>query len=111
MLDIETKHKQCTICKHDYTSIHTEVMTGVIIYVCDDCLEAARYNFIWVCMGCGKVYIRSKKLVIERLNNTELKRAYILCEDMKIIQGLNMCIACDSEGIMNYMDAPKIASC
>jgi hypothetical protein len=111
MLDIETKYKQCKICSHEYTSIHTEVMRGVKIYICHDCLEAARYNFIWVCMSCGKVYLRSKKLVIERLKNAELKRAYILCEDMQIIQGLDMCIACNSEGIVNYMDASKIASC
>lgn len=111
MLDIETRHEQCTICKHEYTSIHTEVMPGVKIYVCDDCLEAAKYNFIWVCMSCGTVYLRSKKLVIERLKNAELKRAYMLCEDMHIIQGLDMCVTCDSEGIINYVDALKIASC
>ncbi len=111
MLDIETKHEQCTICSHEYTSMYTEIMPGVKIYVCDECLEAARYNFIWVCMSCRKVYLRSKKLVIQRLTNTELKRAYILCEDMQIIQGLDRCIACDSEGIMNYMDVSKTASC
>jgi hypothetical protein len=111
MLDMEIKYKQCTICRHEYTSIHTELTPGINIYVCNDCLDAARYNFIWVCMRCGKVYLRSKKLVIDRLKNTEIRRAYILCEDMKIIQGLDTCIACDSGGIINYMDALKIASC
>lgn len=112
MLDIETKHKQCTICKHEYTSIHTEVVAGIKIFVCDTCLEAAKHNFIWVCMNCGKIYMRPKKLVIERLKDIELKRAYLLCEDMQIIQGIDICVECDPEGIMNYMEADeKTATC
>ena len=111
MIEIEAKHEQCTICKHEYTSIHTEVMPGVKIYVCDKCLEAAKQNFIWVCMGCGKIYMRPKKSVIERMQDMELKRAYLMCEDMQLIQGLDMCIECDPEGIVNYMDAQKMATC
>jgi hypothetical protein len=109
MVEINNKHQQCTICKHEYTSINTEVEPGVVIYICDNCLEAAKENFIWICMGCGKVYLRPKKLVIERTNNFELKRAYMICEDMQIIQGIDMCIACDPAGIMNYMDVQKTA--
>lgn len=111
MLELETKHEQCTICKHEYTSINTEVMPGIKIYVCDTCLEAAKYHFIFVCMSCGQVYLRPKKLVIERVKDAELKKAYMLCEDMQIIQGIDMCIACDPEGIVNYMDAQKTATC
>ncbi len=109
MLDINNKQEQCTICKNEYTSVHTEVQPGVVIYVCDSCLEAAKHNFIWVCMSCGKVYLRPKKMVIERMKNLELKKAYMLCEDMQIIQGIDMCISCDPEGIMNYMDSQKTA--
>ena len=111
MLELETKHEQCTICKHEYTSTHTEVTPGVKIYVCDPCLEAAKYNFIWVCMSCGKVYLRPKKLVIERVKDLELKRAYLLCQDMQIIQGIDMCILCDPEGIVNFMDAHRATMC
>ena len=111
MLDLEVKHEQCTICKHEYTSIHTEAAPGVKIYVCKTCLEAAKHNFIWVCIGCGKVYLRPKKLVIERTLDPELKSAFILCEDMQMIQGIDMCVSCDVEGIMNYMDAQKTAVC
>ncbi len=111
MLEIENRHEKCTICKHEYTSIHTEVMPGVRIYVCDYCLEAAKHNFIWVCMSCGQVYLRPKRLVIDRLKDLELKRAYMICEDMQLIQGIDMCIACDPEGIMNYMDAQNMATC
>lgn len=111
MIEIEAKHEQCTICKHEYTSINTEVTPGVKIYVCDNCLEAAKHNFIWICMGCGKVYMRPKKQVIERMQDMELKRAYMVCEDMQLIQGIDMCIECDPEGIMNYMDAQKTATC
>lgn len=111
MLDIDNKMEQCTICKHEYTSTHTEVTPGVNLYVCDTCLEAAKHNFIWICMSCGKVYLRPKKLVIERTKDVELKRAYMLCEDMQIIQGIDMCIECDPEGIMEYMETQKMASC
>lgn len=111
MLDIKTRHEKCTICKHEYTSIHTEVTPGVNIYVCSDCLEAAKHNFIWICMGCGQVYLRPKKLVLERLQDEDLKRAYSLCEDMQIIQGIEMCIACDPEGIREYMQTHKAAMC
>ncbi|MDH4028037.1 MAG: hypothetical protein OEU95_04320 [Nitrospirota bacterium] len=109
MVELDNKMKKCDICKHQYTSIHTEVQPGEVIYVCEKCLEAAKYNFIFVCMSCGKVYLRSKKMVIERTGNIELKRAYIMCEDMQIIQGIDMCISCDPEGIMNYMSSEKVA--
>jgi hypothetical protein len=111
MLDMEVKHEKCNICNHEYTSIHTEVAPGVMIYVCDSCLEAAKHNFIWVCIGCGKVHLRPKKLVIEKMQDPDLKRAYILCEDMQLIQGIDICVECDPEGILNYMDAQKTAMC
>ena len=109
MVEINNKQEKCTICKKEFTSIHTEIAPGVNIYVCNDCLEAAKHNFIWICTGCGNVYMRSKKLVIERLNNFELKQAYMQCEDMQIIQGIDMCISCDPEGIFNYMEVQKTA--
>jgi hypothetical protein len=79
-------------------------MPGVKIYVCENCLDTAKYNFIWICMNCGKVYIRPKELVIKRIKDFELKRAYLLCANMQIIQGIDMCIECDPEGIINYMN-------
>ncbi|GBD96058.1 MAG TPA: hypothetical protein ENG83_15105 [Nitrospirae bacterium] len=111
MLDFDNKLQKCNVCKHEYTSIHTEVIPGVKVYVCDNCLEAAKHNFIWICMGCGTVYIRNKKLVIERITDNELKRAYLLCQDKQIIQGIDMCIKCDPEGILNYMDIQKVPVC
>jgi hypothetical protein len=56
-------------------------------------------------MNCGKVYMRPKKLVIARIKDIELKRAYLMCEDMQLIQGIDMCIACEPDGIMDYMDS------
>lgn len=103
-MELTSELKQCNVCKHEYTSIHTEVQPGNLIYVCDTCLEAAKYNFIWICMSCGQVYLRPKKLVIERVKDVKLKRAYMICEDMQIIQGIDMCIACDPSGILAFMD-------
>ncbi|TNF52264.1 hypothetical protein EP227_07625 [bacterium] len=104
--------EQCSICKHEYTSIHVEAVPGIKIFVCESCLEAARYNFIWICMNCGKVYLRPKKLVMSKITDIELKKAYLLCEDMQIIQGMDMCIDCDPEGLMDFMEnAQVIAEC
>lgn len=109
MIEISSKHEKCTICRKEYTSTHAEVMPGVSVYICSACLEAAKANFIWICISCGKVYMRPKKTVIEKLAHAEMKRAYMLCEDMQIIQGIDMCIACDPEGVLNCMDSQKTA--
>jgi hypothetical protein len=109
VLEINNKHEKCTICGKEYTSLHAEVMPGIHIYVCENCLEAAKHNFIWICMNCGKAYLRPKKLVLARLKDEELKRAYMICEDKQIIQGIDICIGCDPDGILNYMDSQKMA--
>jgi len=109
VIEINNKQEKCTICHKEYTSLHSEVMPGINIYVCEKCLEAAKHNFIWICMSCGKVYLRPKKLVLARLKDEELKRAYMICEDMQIVQGIDMCISCDPEGVLNYMESQKMA--
>ncbi|MBI5049802.1 MAG: hypothetical protein HZC11_02725 [Nitrospirae bacterium] len=112
MLEINNELHHCNICKHEYTSTHVETMLGIKIYVCENCLEASKYNFIWICMNCSKVYVRPKALVIQQINNPELKRAYMLCMDMRIIQGIDMCISCDPERIVKYMENVKaVAEC
>ena len=110
-MDINNKHELCSICKKEYTSIYTEASPGVKIYVCNHCLETAKENFIFICLNCGKTYLRLKKMLIEKISNFELKQAYILCEDMQIIQGIDMCIECDPEGILNYMEVQTTAEC
>lgn len=107
MLEFNARFEQCSICKHELTTTHAEVMPGVKIHICENCLEAARHYFIWICMNCGRVYIRPKELVISRIADYELKSAYALCKDMQIIQGIDMCIECDPEGIVNCMNAVR----
>jgi hypothetical protein len=52
------------------------------------------------------------KLVMERITDIEVKRSFLLCEDMQVIQGIDMCIDCDPEGLMDYMEnAQVIAEC
>lgn len=101
---------KCNICKKEYTSTHVEAMPGVTVYVCQHCMEKTKNNFIWLCMGCGKVYIRPKKQVISRIKDSELKRAFLLCEDMLIVQGIDACIECDPEMIREYMDSLQTAA-
>jgi hypothetical protein len=110
-MDIDNKHEHCSICKKEYTSIYTEAAPGIKIYVCTHCLETAKANFIFICMNCGKVYLRPKRMLIEKMSNFELKQAYTQCEDMQIIQGLDICVECDPEGILNYMDVQTTAEC
>lgn len=111
MVEISNTHKKCNICKEEYTTIHTEIAPGEIIYVCDNCLEAAKHNFVFICMSCNQVYLRPKKQMIEKTDNFELKRAYMLCEDMQIIQGIDICIQCDPEGIIEHVTSHRIAMC
>ena len=40
MVEINNKQELCTICKKEYTSIHTEAAPGEKIHVCDNCLDA-----------------------------------------------------------------------
>jgi hypothetical protein len=107
---MNNKTEKCMICWEEYTSIHTEVKPGVKIYVCQNCLEAAKQNFIWICMGCGMAYMRPKKVMINKLKDAELKRAYMLCENMQIIQGIDACISCDPESIMEAMEKCQVGN-
>jgi hypothetical protein len=84
-------------------------MPGVKIFVCDDCLEAAKYNFIFICMNCGKVYLREKKQFLQKIQDRQLLQAYLDCEHMQIIQGVEMCIECDAEGIFDYLKNERVA--
>ncbi len=95
---------KCNICKGRYTMQHVEVSPDSVIYVCSECVEKARENFIWICMTCGKSFIRPKQLVINRTKDLELKKAYMLCQDLLIIQGIDMCIACSPERILDYAE-------
>ncbi len=98
------KIDRCIVCKHEYTSTHVEASPGLSIHVCEACIEAAKYNFIWICLNCGKVYMRPKALMMTRANNPTLKKAYALCEHQQIILGIDICIKCDPQGILNCMN-------
>ena len=108
MFDLADRTALCNVCKREYTAIHAEAMPGVELYVCEHCLEAAKHNFIWICMGCGKVYMRPKTQVIKNLDDLELKHAYEVCKDMQLIQGIDMCIACDPDGVVEYVTAARL---
>jgi hypothetical protein len=99
--------KKCNLCpkgKENHTSINTEVQPGEFIHVCSDCLEKTKDNFIFLCMDCGTVHIRNKILMINRIKDLDLKKAYMLCQDKQIIQGIDMCVSCNPEGIVDYMN-------
>lgn len=97
----------CGICKEEPTTINAEVTPGVRIYVCEKCLESAKKNFIWLCVHCGSVFIRPKSIVLNRLKDPELRRAYLQCEDMQIIQGIDRCIECDPLQVMETVAASQ----
>jgi hypothetical protein len=107
MKDYLGERALCIVCKEALTTIHTELETGAKIFVCEKCLESTKQNFIWICMKCGHVYIRPKSIVLKRLTDADLKEAYRVCEDLQIIQGIDCCLECDPEGIMNIMAAAK----
>ncbi len=94
----------CAICNSVHTSNHVEVEQDSMVYVCSGCVEKAIDNFIWICLSCGKSFIKPKQLVIHRVKDRELKRAYMLCQDLLIIQGIESCISCHPERIVEYME-------
>ena len=96
---------QCSICKEQYTSTHIEVGPGTILYVCAGCMKKSKENFVWVCVNCGQAYFRPKDLILSRLQDKGVDQAPLLCEGAQLIQGIDICIACDPEGIMEYMSA------
>lgn len=101
----------CHVCRKELTTIHAEAAPGLDIFVCEMCLESAKQNFIWICVQCGNVYIRPKSLVLNRLSEPRLKHAYQQCEDLQIIQGIDRCIECDPEEIVEYVAAAKSEKC
>lgn len=100
---------KCNICRDTYTKTYAPVAKGSVIYVCDDCTEKAKDNFIWLCKHCGKSYLRLKQLVIYRVKDHELKKAYMICEDKQIIQRIDTCISCDPEKMLKFMEAQHVA--
>lgn len=97
----------CQLCREEMTDIHAEVAPGLDVYVCQTCLESAKENFIWICVNCGNVYIRPKALTIERLADPVLKEAYRQCENLQIIQGIDQCVECAPEEIVECVAAAK----
>lgn len=110
MIDIQNRPNPCAVCRHEYTSIHTETLSGKKIYICESCLDAAEYNFIFVCLHCGKAHVIHKMRLIRTVQDKNLKQAYIQCMDRQIIQGINRCVSCDPEKILHYMH-PKALEC
>lgn len=107
MTEAVRKKHLCSVCGERFTEISAEAMPGMAIYVCEHCLELAKHHFIWICMNCGRSYLRSKTEVLQRLTDPELLQAYEACADMQLIQGIDMCIECDPESVVEYVSAAK----
>jgi len=97
----------CQVCHEELTTINAELGPGMVVYVCEKCIESAKENFIWICMHCGNAYIRPKTLVLKRLRDPELKRAFAACADLQLIQGVDQCIECAPEGVMECVASAK----
>ena len=109
MEDVLNYKGLCNVCKAELTTISAEMAPGWQVHVCENCLESAKQNFIWICMHCGNVYIRPKLLVLKRLSDPKLKHAYLQCADEQIIQGIDVCIECEPDAIMQYVGTANSA--
>ncbi len=98
---------ECLICKKEYTSMHIEYQPGRTIYVCQKCMKKTRDNFIWLCMNCGKSYLRPKETVLSRLEASGLGNASLLRDGMQVVLGIDMCIECNPQGILEYVTGKK----
>ena len=95
---------KCNVCGDVYTTIHVKTSNDAEVFICSECIEKTKDHFIWLCLSCGKAFIRPKDLVISRIKDHELKRVYMLCRDSHIIHGIDACIACNPELIVEYME-------
>lgn len=98
----------CNVCKREYTSFHFEARPGLKVYVCENCLDSAKSNFVWICLNCGNSYQRAKEVVMGRICDYGVKEASFLC-DNQIIQGIESCIHCNPELIVEY--SGKLREC
>ncbi|MDH4027906.1 MAG: hypothetical protein OEU95_03630 [Nitrospirota bacterium] len=98
---------KCIICGEVYTTSNVELFKKTYVFVCTRCLERAKDNFIWLCMTCGKSYVKPKDLVITRIRDHELKKAYMLCKDTQLVQGIDECIACTPERMVEYLETQQ----
>lgn len=110
MLEVYGKIGHCSICKEEYTSTFFEASPGVKIYACENCLEAARYNFIWICLNCGKIYIKPKMFLMKNTGDSELKKIHAMLEDSAVIQGISMCLACNPDDILYFLEPEKMGT-
>ncbi len=94
---------RCNFCKVEYTSFHFEASPGVKVYICEDCLNSAKTNFICICLNCGKSYQSPKEAVLDRLYDYGIREASFLYENL-IIQGIGACINCNPELILGYLE-------
>ncbi len=99
---------KCNVCGYVFTRIHIKISAETTIFICAECVDKAKDHFIWLCLSCGKTYIRPKDLVIARIKDLELKKAYMLCKDSQVIQGLDMCISCTPELAVKYMEMQEV---
>jgi hypothetical protein len=104
MLAYENKLNHCCICKHEYTSKHILTPKGEKIFVCGRCQEATKYNFIWLCFNCGKVYISPKYLILNSVKDPDTLTKF---ENMMAIQKVEICTECNNEEIFNYNNYRK----
>ena len=94
---------QCHICRKEYTSMHVEARPGVPVYVCSFCMENAKDNFIFVCLNCGYSFSRPKETIVNRLQNTNFEKASMQFVGVQLIQGIDICMTCDPQGIVDYV--------
>lgn len=84
--------------------MHVEIRPGLFVYACSSCMAKAKDNFIWICVSCGKSYFRPKKAVLSRLEGYGLANASVLCDGIQLIMGIDICIECDPQGIVEYVN-------
>jgi hypothetical protein len=100
--------RSCQICGNHETAMHVDLGHGNLIYVCGPCLQKARNNFIWICLHCGKTYERPKEEVLKRLEAYGVDNACLMCSGEHLIFGIEECIECDPQGILDHVYADEM---
>lgn len=110
MTRLDYRISQCQVCRLEYTSTRLKAEFGLTIHICPVCLEKARDHFIWLCLNCGRPYLRLKNMVMNRMHGYGLKEAQFLYET-PLIQGIDFCVACSPDSVVDYVYKNKEHIC
>lgn len=104
--------RMCSICKEDHVILDSTRPTDGNVCICERCFETvAKDNVVWICLSCRQVYLESKKLLLERESDPDIRRCYRNMLSECVIQGLETCLNCCGKAAYDSAGAASALLC